>query len=201
MANNVYDSRREVWVTPFSGASLKYGFLTNVTQPVGVSCGHTAVDNANPPSGLAFGVNSPKPGKASKKRVSGVDSTFFDPSVRAALRSQGWSLTAAKIRRGSSSDASKAVYVTLEGGIKYAWRMPAHTYNKIGGDRAALGIQDASAGASDLVWGASKPKPPKAGKFIAGDSNSDNLTTFCDPSVADSPPSGWTIVRSAILIV
>jgi hypothetical protein len=201
MANNVYDSRREVFVTPYTGAILKYGFLTNVTQPVGVSCGHTAVDSANPPEGLAFGVNAPKPGRASKKRVSGVDSSFYDPSVRGVLRSQGWSLTAPKTRAGSSSSASHAVYVTLGAGIKYAWRMPSHTYNKIGGERSGLGIIDATSAMNDLVWGALKPRPPRANKYIASDSNSDSITTFCDPSVADSPPSGWTIVKSAIVII
>lgn len=191
MASNVYDSKREVYVTPFTGATLKYGFLTSVATAVGTACGHTAVDRANLPTGLVFGANAPKPGRASKRRVDGVDSTFYDIDKKATLRAAGYSMTNATIRRGRPSVATKAVYVDLEG-VKYAWRMPLTTYTKIGADRAVLGIEDASQNDKDLVWGARYPKPPKAAKTIIAGSSVDTISSFVDPAAIDSLPEGWT---------
>ncbi|WNZ24847.1 hypothetical protein HJG54_19670 [Leptolyngbya sp. NK1-12] len=191
MPANVYESRREVWVTPFTGAGIKYGFLTNVSTAVGTACGHTAVDRANPPVGLVFGANAPKPGRASKRRADGIDSTFYDISKVSTLRSGGYSLTAPTIRRGRATVASKAVYVDLNG-VKYAWRMPLVTYNKIADDRAVLGIEDADQNDRDLVWGARFPKPPKAAKTIITGSSVDVISTFVDPASIDNLPAGWS---------
>ncbi len=188
MALNVYDSRRKVYVTPSTRATgVKYGFLTNVLDSIGTACGHTAYDEANPVAGVVFGANAPKPGRASKQRAGGgTDSTFYDISRAAALRADGYTLSRPYIKRGSSSSLSKSVYVTI-GTIKYAWKMPATQYNRIGADRTALGIQDATGSDTDLVWG-SNTKPPKASKQDAGDT----LTTFVDPQRVDNLPTGWS---------
>lgn len=191
MPANVYESKREVFVVPFTGATLKYGFLTSVATAVGTACGHVAVDRANLPTGLVFGANAPKPGRASKRRADGVDSTFYDVSKVSALRTAGYSLTAATIRRGRATVASKAVYVKLEG-IKYAWRMPLGTYTKIGEDRTVLGIEDADKNDKELIWGARYPKPPKAAKTIITGSAVDVISTFVDPAAMDTLPPGWT---------
>lgn len=187
----VYESKREVYVTPFTGATLKYGFLTNVTTSVGTACGHTAVDRANLPTGLVFGANAPKPGRASKRKADGVDSTFYDIGSVSALKTAGYSLTLPSIRRGRPAVASKAVYVDLEG-VKYAWRMPLRTYSKIAADRTVLGIEDATQNDRDLVWGARYPKPPKAAKTIIAGSEVDVVSTYVDPAAIDSLPAGWS---------
>lgn len=192
MAANVYESRRLAYVTPYTGSTIKYGFRTNVSSAVGVTCGHTPVDLANPPTGLTFGANSPKPGRASKRRTNGVDTTFYDIGQVAALRTAGYSLSPPRARRGGSGANSKTVYVTI-GGIKYAWKTPTTSYNKIGAaDRTALGIQDATATDDNLVFGASYPKPPRARKEIVGVDTVDTISTFCDPERIDSLPEGWS---------
>ncbi|MBW4653985.1 MAG: hypothetical protein KME20_13255 [Kaiparowitsia implicata GSE-PSE-MK54-09C] len=189
MAQNVYDRRRSVYVTPIRASVLKYGFLTNVTAAVGTACGHVAVDPENPPTGLAYGVNAPKPGRATRRRFDGHDSTWYDIGQASALRQAGYSLSRPRIRISGGGENSFPVYVTLAG-IKYAWRMPVHTYLAAGGDRAALGIQDATSGDRDLVWGADSPKPPKGYKKEENRS----ISTFVDPQRIDNLPPGWRAV-------
>lgn len=190
MAANSYNNRRLVYVTPFTGATVKYGFLTNTPAAVSTACGHTEVTDAYP-TGLVIGANAPKPGRASKRTATGTNGSFYDIGNRAALRTAGYSLTNPKIRRGSVGANSRAVYV-LNGGIKYAWRMPQTTYTKIGGDLAALGLVDATSNDVDLVWGASYPKPPKASRADVGADGTDIISTFVDPDAVDSLPDGWS---------
>lgn len=190
MAANSYDSRDLVWVTPFGGSSIKYGFLTNAPAATRTACGHNAIA-ADYPTGLVIGANAPKPGRASKRTATGTNGSFYDIGQRATLRTDGWSLTYPKIRRGSTGANSNAVYVNL-GSIKYAWRMPKTTYTKVGGDRAVLGIEDATSNDTDLVWGASYPKPPKASKVEVGADGTNVISTFVDTSAVDSLPDGWS---------
>ena len=198
MAQNVYESRRQVWVTPYTGSAIKYGFLSNVASAVGTSCGHNPITGALP-TGLVFGANAPKPGRASKRRTNGVDSTFYDIGSATALRAGGWALSRPFIRRGRAGAASRAVFVNIadaDGGaavIKYAWNMTLHTYTKIAADRAGLGIEDATGNEEDLVWGLRPPKPPKARRTTVSGDSADTVTTYCDPTRTDSLPAGWGI--------
>lgn len=177
-------------MTPFPGV-IKYGFLTNVPDAVGVTCGHTPAPADGNLVGLIFGARSPKPGRASIRRTGGVDSTFYDFSRYGALRAAGASLTNPRRRRGSASANSQAVYVTLNG-FKYAWRIPQTLLTRLGGDTAGLGIQIATGADDDLVWGANSPKPPRASRVVVSADGVDVLTTFIDPSRADSLPEGWS---------
>lgn len=182
---NVYDPKIAVWVTPFTGAGIKYGFLTNVVASVRTDCGHNVV-GATTPTALVYGANAPKPGKASKRTASGNQGSFYSIGQRAALRAEGYSTTRPTIRRGGSGEASTAVYVTM-GGIKYAWRMPNRLYTRIFSEASALGIELATSNDRDLVWG-STPRPPKARKV----EGNNILSTYVDPSRVDSLPEGWS---------
>lgn len=188
MALNVYDTRRRVYVTPFAGSTVRYGFATNCLQSVSADCGHTPVDPGNIPTGLVFGANAPKPGRASKKEITGTNGSFYDAGNAATLRAAGYTLSLPFIRRAGASENSRTVYVTING-FNYAWRMPSTTYTRIGGDRAALGIQDATQNDRNLVFGARTPKPPKVSAAIG----SDIISTFGDPSIVDNLPDGWAI--------
>lgn len=181
----VYDAKTAVWVVPYTGAVVKYGFLTNVLASVGTDCGHTAV-GATPPVGLVYGANSPKPGRAVKKGLTGTAGSFYSIAQRATLKTAGYTTSRPTIRRGSVSASSTAVYVTL-GTIKYAWRMPTRLFTLITADASALGINLATAADRDLVWG-STPRPPKAFKTTA----TGILSTFVDPTVIDTLPTGWS---------
>lgn len=190
MALNVYENKRRVSVEPFAGSTIQYGFATNVSAATSTACGHQPV-GAGTPAGLVFGANAPKPGRASRKRADGTDSSFFDYAVYLQLLEDGWSIKLPRRRRGGIGRSSRAVYVTVNG-IKYAWNMPQTTRDKIGADFAGLGINEATANDADLVWGASSPKPPVAKKVQVGEGGTDVISTFVDPARADNMPEGWT---------
>jgi hypothetical protein len=190
MALNVYENKRKVSVEPFAGSAIQYGFMTNVSAATSTSCGHQAIGATTPP-GLVFGANAPKPGRASRKRADGTDSSFYDYAVYFQLIQEGWSVKLPRRRRGGVNRASRAVYVTVAG-IKYAWNMPNDTRTKIGADFAGLGINEATSNDGDLVWGASSPKPPVAKKVQVGEGGTDVISTFVDPARADGLPEGWT---------
>lgn len=182
------DSKRIVYVTPFRGSSIKYGFATNIDQTQGNQLGHTDV-SAGIPTGYVFGANSPKPARASKRYATGTVSSFVDADQVAAARAQNWKIGTGRLRRGGSSGRSKTVYVTL-GGINYAWQMPDDTAARIG-SLASLGIREATGAETDLVFGATTPKPPRAKKAIGGTGESQTIiSTFYDPSA--SLPAGWS---------
>jgi hypothetical protein len=190
-STNQYDERRPVYVKPFSSSTVLYGFKTNVRASIGTLAGHTAVPAA-PPQNLVFGASAPQPGRVTVKPEDGADqydSTFYDFSKFAALKTARHTLTRPKIRRGRSSTRSRSVYVTIgadpdgNGGIKYAWNMSATLYARIGAARAELKILDATPDIKDLAWGVNEPKPPRASKNLVG-------TTFYDPSA--TLPAGWS---------
>lgn len=192
MALNRYNSRDEVYVNPFQGSGINYGFLTNVNQERRGVLGHTAVDRAALPPAIVFGANAPKPGRASRKFADGHASSFYDIAQVSALRTAGWSLTKPFIRRTRASDLASTRYVTIQG-VKYAWQLNETTATRIGGDAAALGLQVPTQNDRDLVFGASYPKPPRAVRVSDTGGSQDTVSTYVDPSRTDSLPAGWRI--------
>lgn len=182
------DRKRIVYVTPFQGSTIKYGFGTNIDEAQGTALGHTAL-TANAPTGYVFGANSPKPARASKRYATGTVSSFVDAEKIPAARAADWKIGTAYLRRGGDSGRSKTVYVTIQG-IKYAWQIPDDTASRIG-TLENLGIRVATGAETDLVFGATTPKPPRAKKAIGGEGeNQTILSTFYDPS--NALPAGWT---------
>ena len=184
---NVYDSRRPVTVEPYTGAVMKYGFLTNVKASVSAELGHEA------PTGVTvvFGANAPKPGKATKRDATGSTSSYYDISLRASLRAAGWRTSSPKIRTGRKTRHTETAYITING-VKYAWQMPDWKKTKLAADFAALGIQTGTAADKDLVFGARTiggAKPPRAQKLEVGVDGEDSISTIYDPSV--TLPAGW----------
>ena len=190
MGQSQYGPRRSVYVSPMPNAKILYGFKTNVKAGTSTAAGHTNVDPANLPANLCFGVNAPKPGRASKSSATESESTFYDHSKYGELRQNGWRVSKPFYRLRSNGARSTTVYVTL-GTIKYAWNMPDALLEKIADDASGLGITAAEANDKDLVWGCRTPRPPKASKVVTGEGQTNVLTTFYDPSKA-SLPGGWT---------
>ncbi|MFE4108566.1 hypothetical protein [Almyronema epifaneia] len=189
-----YGKRRLVWVIPFNGSPVRYGFLTNIDQAQGTQLGQTAI-GGTVPQGYVFGANSPKPARASKAFASGTVSSFVNAGNIASARQQGWRVGKARLRRGGSRKKSSVVYVTL-GGVNYAWTMPNDTKTKIGGDLAALGIKTTTGQETNLVFGASNPTPPKAYKTVGTGSSINLISTFYDPQ--RSLPAGWQAAATGI---
>jgi hypothetical protein len=177
------DDKRKVWVVPFNGSSLKYGFATNVDTAQGTQLGHANV-TGQALAGLIYGANAPKPARASKRFATGTVSSFINAGNVANARTQGWRIGKARIRRGGSTAKAKVVYVTING-VKYAWSLPNDTAAAIG-SLQALGIRLATNSDTDLVFGATSPKPPQVFKVVGNDV----ISTYCDPSV--TLPAGWS---------
>ncbi len=186
-----YDSKRLVYVVPYVGSTIKFGFLTNIDSAQSTQLGHTAVTGTYP-SGFCLGANSPKPARASKQLASGTVSSFINAGSVTTARSQGWRIGKARQRRGGKRPKSVVVYVTIQG-IKYAWNLPDSTVVKMGGI-TPLGIKQAASNEKDLVFGASSPTPPKATKVVGTGATTDVVTTFYDPTV--TLPTGWNAVAS-----
>lgn len=193
MPTVIYGPRDLVYVTPFSGSTTKYGFLTNVDAAAKTALGHTAV-TGNYPTGLVIGANAPKPPRAKKTTATGTESSFVDTASITSAKTAGWKVSAGKVRTGASSSKAKTVKITFEGN-ELAWKMPNYLYTKISADIAALGILDAASTDLDLVFGARYPKLPRVAKIDATTGN--RYTTFCDPAALDALPTGWTTVRAS----
>jgi hypothetical protein len=187
---NQYDSRTLVSVKPFANAGIVYGFKTNVNDAVRAALGHTPVDLANAPATLVIGANSPKPGRATKRTADEYNSSFYDYENYGTLRADGWAASLPNRRRGSVGANSRAVYVTVNT-VKYAWKMPIGLYDALAATRSQLGITDATSNDTDLVWGASFPKPTRVSATIVGTGGTNVLSTFCDPTRLDNLPAGW----------
>ncbi|MGB3492806.1 MAG: hypothetical protein WBA57_08760 [Elainellaceae cyanobacterium] len=167
-----------------------YGFMTNIDAADRATLGQTAVDGAYP-AGLIIGANAPKPPRASRIRATGTTSSYYDLANEAAIRTAGWRTgSRGRIRTRNVTARSRTVFVTV-GLIKYAWQIPNDTFTQLGGDAAALGVEEPDAGDNDLVFGASYPKPPRAAQTIFGDDGTDTYSTFIDPAAVDNLPAGW----------
>ncbi len=173
-----------------AATGVLYGFKTNIDAADRATLGQTAVDGAYP-AGLVIGANAPKPPRASRIRVTGTTSSYYDLGSAAAIRAAGWRTgSRGRIRTRNISTRTRTVYVGL-GQTKYAWQMPLDAYARIGGDREVLGVEDATANDNDLVFGASYPKPPRAALTVFGNDGTDTFSTFIDPAAVDNLPEGW----------
>lgn len=193
MPASIYGAKQLVWVTPFTGSTIKYGFMTNADTGTRTALAHVEVTGAYP-TGLVIGANAPKPPRAKKLTATGTESSFCDAEGVAAARAAGWRISRGKIRIGASGSKSKTVYVTHEGN-KLAWKMPNFLHANITGDLVGLGIALATSADKDLVFGARFPVLPRVGKISA---TFNKYTTFCDPSKLDSLPTGWSSVRASV---
>lgn len=190
-----YADRELVWVKPLTGSAIKYGFRTNADGATQSALGHNLVTNVYP-VGLVIGANAPKPPRASKLKSTGVESSFCDVDSVSSAKAAGWKVRPGKVRSGGAGKKSKTVYVDIDG-VRYAWKMPNDTYTNTASDRSQLGIQDATAATSGLVFGASYPKPARASFVGISTTGANTFTTFVEPTKEDNLPTGWGLVKSA----
>lgn len=197
MATNVYGSRTKVFVTPFVGQTIKYGFATNIDAGDRTALGQVEVDaNAGV---VVFGCESPKPAKAKKvstaTAAAGSVTSFIDAEKLAAMPA-GWIVTRrATARAAASGGRTKAVFVAFSG-YKYAWLMPTRLYTNIGTNRTGLGIIDCAANDyREYIWGSNNFKPPRAAKTVDGGAGGiDTYSTYYDPD--QTLPTGWVQAKA-----
>lgn len=183
-------------VDPYAGSSIKYGFKTNVDSSFASLCGHLPLSASGTVPGIVFGANAPKPGRATRRRDSGiVDSTYYSWAVLSTIRATaGVSYTSPRRRVSNRQNRRSRPVKTRIESIDYAWNMPLRTFNDLGGALAQLGVEPVTASDTNLVWGASKPKPPVA-SFMTNAGRT--RTTFISPTRINNLPEGWVLVRDA----
>ena len=210
-ALNKYNRRDPVTVS--LGAGVIYAFETNVDTDERTALGHTPITGDTYPPGSFIGANSPKPRRAKRRVSTGWNSSFVAevPAIIAALKAAGWQVSRRPKRRAIVPATMVSALVTTVfvqiAGIKYAWNMPRETFTKITqATLTALGVEVATQADTDtLVWGASIPKPARA-QFILAEGGTgtpidgqDILSTFVTPSIEDSLPAGWKVIKPRVV--
>jgi hypothetical protein len=176
-------------------ADIKYAFKTTADSSVSTALGHQAVVAATPVQGLIFKANYPKPRKATRTRTTGIESSFVAASKEDAAVKAGWDLVKAKSNgRRATTQRQKAIYVTVNG-VKYAWAMSMKRWNAMSGSVKALGIKEVTGTETDLVFGASFPKPPRFKGSVARGDETARFGSFYDPS--SKVPAGFSTSAGA----
>jgi hypothetical protein len=174
-------------------ADHKYGFRTTLESAKGTVLGHQTLDATTPVTGLIFKANHPKPKRASKTFATGTASSYIAPSAVAGAIAAGWDVSRARSNGYKSNSRFQiAVYVTVNG-VKYAWAMRKSQKAKLGANFGVLGIKEVTGTEQDLVFGASFPKPPRAGSITVSGKGATATTlrsfTYFDPSNEASLPA------------
>lgn len=195
------------------GTAVRYGFRTTDDDAINAILGHAVALDATglPVNGVIFGANSPKPPRASKKRISGeTDTSFVGSDAIAGARAAGWKIIPGSIAVPRTTKLSVPVYVPVRTGVgdagiayNYAWRMPRYQHNIIGGELEILGIGLVTQDNFDEMWfGVNRPKPKRASRDLDGNST---ITTFIATAREDNvgtPPgategeTGWYLSGS-----
>jgi hypothetical protein len=203
MARN-YRNRTPSYVTiTHGGATLHYGFNSGLKDTDREAFGQTVIDFAAAPTGLAIGVNSPKPPKASKKSTTGYDSSFCSANKIATLRTAGYTVSAIKTRNATKTALATTFFLTI-GGVKYAWMSPLLPAAITTAMLTALGVTEAGSEEDGLVFGASTPKPSRYVKEIAGAAGEsiNRFSIFVAPSKEDDArTAGWTKQKARKIFV
>lgn len=153
---------------------MKYGFLMDRNSFTGFGA-VLGIKDAASEGQVFYGVNSPKPPRASKKEDGVTQSGFYDIANAKQLAAAGWRLSSAsRLKSIKTSGAAVTVCVdTPFGGKKYAWNIPANRKTRA----VELGAEEPT-DPTLLVWGAF-PKPPRA---TIRNADGTTFGTFCPPS-------------------
>lgn len=193
---NIYSSTRKVWVTPFDGCLIEYGFPTKIDTVESSELGHKDLTTAVIP---IFGISSPKPAEY-RKVAAGYSITSFKDAAMNLANTPWKKAKKGGFRKIATSTAPTpgmgrrpvkcTLSVTLA--IDYAWMMDARLYDNIAQFRSALGIDDiigTDAELKNLIWGCDKnQQPPKA--HYTDPLSGNTYSTFYSPTI-NNLPAGW----------
>lgn len=148
-------------------------------------------------SHLFFGINAPKPYRASKitetdKAISSKTSFVSSDKVATVRTNPAYNLSAPKgsIKLSGNENVITA-YIAIaaaSGNVNYLWNMKKTTFDLVATD---LGISKATKNdLKNAIRGMNRPTLPKASKRISGV----NRSTFVDPAKTDDAEAkGWTV--------
>ncbi|CAN1211903.1 hypothetical protein TUMEXPCC7403_16985 [Tumidithrix helvetica PCC 7403] len=171
-------------------AGVSYAFRTPIKQAESTVLGHTAVTATTAVDKLIFGANHPKPARATKAFATGTTSSFVSSSSIVTADQAGWDIQSTKSKGFKTGGRfSLVVYLTLNN-IRYAWAISKRRWAKVQTIANAMGIKRATGTETNLVFGATFPKPPIAKVFIASAENGgfgSKVGVFYDPESAILP--------------
>jgi hypothetical protein len=163
-------------------ADIKYGFRTTVKESTSTTLGHQPLTALVPVQGLIFKANSPKPRRASRRTATGLESSFVGAAAITAAIAAGFDIVKARPNgRKTKTRFQVPVYVTING-VKYAWGLRKAQFTKLGTNLKTLGITEVTGTETDLVFGASFPKPPRATSVATQGEETVTTSSFYDPS-------------------
>lgn len=188
-----------------SNDTLKYVFSTNIPTGDRTELGQNPVSESMSRlvvNGLVMGCSYPKPSRATKRTALRVTSSFYSHTKsKSDLKKLGYKLRRFnKVARivNAPSALVKTVFVTISG-LRYAWNMPKVTETNLpnGVTLAQLGITDPPAGASfsDVIYGATVPKPGKVSATTVAGDDVKTISTYYDPDLA-TIPAAFTPVKA-----
>ena len=191
----ITDDRDLVFVKPFNGATVSYGFNTNADAADRAVLGHIAQENL---SGVGvFGANRPKPARMTKQKLgaSASSSHFVDWQSIASAKAADWKISK-QAKAGpvvKTSIYSVLVGAKVNSSVDVCWSMSRRQFERIAANRTALGIREVTqATANKAVIGASKwygIQEPK------GAASRDALglisVKYVEQSRLDNLPAGW----------
>lgn len=190
MPRNIRD---RIWryVKPFQDSALLYGFKSGADTALAGALGQTDITAATQVMNLVLEPNNFKPYKIKKETAAGTEESFANFDKVASARQNNLIVSKAGYRPKTkrSNARGSIVYVTVNG-IKYGWKF---LQTSLPIQAGVIGHQPATGTETDIVFGATFPKPPRM-KFVSAN-REDTLTTFVDPSKVDAAlQAGWLMV-------
>jgi len=210
-SNDVYRQRPPVAVTPFDGATFKYGFNSPVSEGEKTELG--IIDALAPGGGyipgLVMGVDAPKPARLRKQSpTEGYDGSYCDAARINTALGLGYRMVHPIMRRYGNPGGlnSRTVYIDTRpldpetgqptgNGYRKAWTMPQYLINRISADLAALGIEFSDGKEDDLVWGEDRLFGARRAKklFTSSEGAPSISETFVATRIISNLPGGWSL--------
>lgn len=189
----ITDDRDLVFVKPFNGATVSYGFNTQADADDRSILGH--IPKASLQGIGVFGANRPKPARMTKEKTTSSASHFADWQSIDSAEAAGWKMSK-KAKAGpvvKTSNRSILVGAEVSGNVDVCWTMTRRQFQRLASVRTALGIRAITQSkANKGVFGASRwygVEEPK------GAASRDALglisVKYVDQSKLDSLPEGW----------
>ena len=138
----IYEKKRAVFVTPFNGSTISYGFQTNIDSGDGAALGHKQLAGAVTP--VVFGASRPKPARLFRAKATGSTSSFVDwQNYDSLIASGNWKKAKGCVYPPTGRVSQRSIRLVAEVApqLSVAWDMKSTQFNKITGDLGQLGIE------------------------------------------------------------
>ena len=190
----VYEKKRAVFVVPFNGSTISYGFQTNIDNGDSATLGHKSLSAAVTP--VVFGASRPKPARLKRDRLTGSTSSFVDwQNYEPLIAGGSWKRTRGCKYPADGYQSQKAIRLVAEVApqISVAFDMKKTQYARVQASLAGLGIEilnnqngKQSVYRQNKIEGVSMPGVKKR------DGENILSISYVDYKKLDNLPEGWS---------